>query len=268
MGVKPMVLSFSCINGVIILVCSSIHNLKREMNRVSNAVAPILDMVRKMLQNNDPHEKILSFLDSSLPNVYSALLRDEILSCKACGLHECNHTPFIGNIYSEIMMVGEAPGEQEEKQGEPFVGPAGELFTRMLTAAAEKINPRWARDNVYITNTIKCRPKDGKSNRQPELREIAACKSILDREISIVKPKVIICVGAVAANTLIHPNFKITEEHGHMFGDKTKLVAIYHPSYVLHRGEDTEEGIKLKNEMWEDLIAINDYLEAIKNEKV
>jgi DNA polymerase len=160
------------------------------------------------------------------------------------------------------MFVGEAPGEQEEKQGIPFVGPAGEILDHMLAAACEKIDPRWERNQVYITNTIKCRPVDGKSNRQPELKEIAACKSILDREIALVNPKVIICVGAVAASTLIHPGFKISQEHGKIFGDKIKYMAIYHPSYILRTGENTDAGIALKLEVWEDLIEINKYLDT------
>lgn len=221
-------------------------------------------MIRKMLENNEPSEKILAFLDSTEPGMQSGILRQAIQLCKGCGLHECNHTPFTGNVRSELMFVGEAPGEQEEKSGEPFVGPAGELFTRMLTAAGNKINPRWSRDNIYITNTIKCRPIDGKSNRQPELKEIASCKPILDKEIAIVSPKMVICVGAVAANTLIHPNFKISEEHGKIFGDGMKLMAIYHPSYILRKGEESDEGVKLKTEVWEDIVAANAYLEGLK----
>lgn len=130
----------------------------------------------------------------------------------------------------------------------------------MLTAASEKINPLLARDQVWISNTIKCRPVSGTSNRQPDMKEIASCKIFLDREIALVNPKVIICVGAVAANTLIHPDFKISQEHGKIFGDKVKLMAIYHPSYILRKGEDTDEGIALKGEVWKDLIAINSYL--------
>ena len=90
---------------------------------MSNLVAPLLDMLRKMLQNNEPHEKILAFLDNACKDIYASSIHQDILSCKACGLKECNHTSFIGNIHSEVMFIGEAPGEHEEKQGEPFVGP-------------------------------------------------------------------------------------------------------------------------------------------------
>lgn len=231
---------------------------------MASIVISTLDMVKKMLQNNDPAEKVLAFLDNALPSIFSTVLKQDIVECKECNLHECNHTLSVGDIHSEIMMVGEAPGENEEKQGIPFVGKSGELLTRMLDSAAEKIDPRWDRENIYITNTIKCRPKEGDSNRQPSMREIAACKPILDREIALVNPKVIICVGALAASTLIHPDFKITQEHGKIFGDKRKLIAIYHPSYILRKGEETEEGIDFKIDMWNDLITVNEYLDSIK----
>lgn len=231
---------------------------------MANIVMSVLDMVTKMLQNNEPAEKILAFLNGSTQGIRSSVLREDIIACKACTLHQCNHTPFTGDIHSDIMFVGEAPGENEEKQGEPFVGLAGELFTRMVTVASEKLHPRWARENLYITNTIKCRPTDTKgSNRQPDLREVAACKQILDREIALVNPKVIICVGAIAANTLIHPDFKITQERGRFFGDQVKLISIYHPSYILRKGEDSEEGINLKTEVWQDLVLVNEYLNTL-----
>ena len=231
---------------------------------ITKALSPTLDMIGKMLENKEPHEKIQQFLNQVQPSLYRTALKGDIISCTGCGLHACRHTLFTGSFDSDIMFVGEAPGEQEEKSGQPFVGPAGELFTKMLSALAEKVNERWARENVYITNTIKCRPTDAKkSNRQPEMKEIAACKPTLDNEIRLVNPKIIICVGATAANTLIHPGFKITEEHGRMFGDTCKLVAIYHPSFVLHKGEETEEGLDLKMDMWNDLIAINEYLDSL-----
>lgn len=230
---------------------------------LSKTLEPTLDMIRKMLQNNESNEKILQFVESSYPGIYSQMLFNDIVTCTSCKLCKCNHTPFTGDIKSPIMFVGEAPGEHEERTGIPFVGPAGELFTKMLTNAAEKINPRWARESVYISNTIKCRPVNGKSNRQPEMQEIASCKPILDKEITIVNPKIIVCVGATAANTLIHPSFKITEEHGRIFGDTMKMVAIYHPSFVLHKGEDTDEGIAIKKAMWADLMSINSYLDGI-----
>lgn len=225
----------------------------------------IFDTIYKMLQNNEPHKKIISFMDSTLFEVRIENIKKEIMSCQKCKLHECRHTPFTGNIRSDIIFVGEAPGTQEEKEGEPFVGPAGQLFNKMLASAEKNIHPRWKRENVYITNVVKCIPRNNtESNRftrQPEIEEIAKCKEILDKEIELIKPKIVVCVGAVAANTLIHPTFKISQEHGKLFGDEMKFVAIYHPSYILRRGEDTDEGIELKTEIWEDLIVINKYLE-------
>lgn len=234
---------------------------------IYNRTATFVDTVIKMLMNQDEYSKILKFIDTTYPEIKRDILKNDILTCTGCDLFVCNHTPFTGNINSEIMFVGEAPGEQEERQGIPFVGPAGQLFNNMLAAAAEKIHPRWARDNVYITNTVKCRPTNGNKNRQPSVKEIASCRHFLDKEIQLVKPKIIICVGSVAAETLIHPNFKITEEHGKIFGDDIKLMAIYHPSYILHKGENTPQGVELKVQMWEDIKKANDYLENLRNQE-
>lgn len=224
----------------------------------------VLDMIKKMLQNNEPYDKILDFIDKSTRDVQLQVLREQIIKCTACEIHNCNHTPFTGNIYSEIMFVGEGPGIEEEKQGVPFVGPAGQLFNKMLDALAQQVHPRWAREKVFISNVVKCWPKSDdphRTVRQPTTKEIAACKVFLDKEIELIRPRVIICVGSVAASVLIHPNFKMTEEHGRFFGDDPKLIAIYHPSYILRRGEETDEGVELKIQCWNDLLAVNDFLE-------
>jgi DNA polymerase len=223
----------------------------------------ILEIIKKMVENGDPKEQIIKTIESFMPTDEDRL-KDKILECKNCGLHNCNHTLFTGITPNDIMFIGEAPGSEEEKQGIPFVGPAGQIFDNMLEALAKKINPRWDRDSVYITNVIKCRPTDtGTSNRTPDLKEIAACRPILNKEIEIVKPKLIVCVGGTAASTLIHPGFKITEEHGKFFGDNPKMIAIYHPSYILRRGEGTPEGKKLKKDVWQDMLLANEYLDSI-----
>jgi uracil-DNA glycosylase family 4 len=227
-------------------------------------IISVIDMIKLMVSNEEKHETIKQFIDSTYKNTCFDAMYGEIHSCRSCSLGEKNpHTPFAGNINSKIMFIGEAPGENEVRTGTPFVGPAGELFTKMITAASEKINPRWARESVYITNTLKCRPCEKNKNREPSITEVAACKRFLTNEIKLLQPDIVICVGATAANTLIHPDFKITQEHGKFFGDGMKYVAIYHPSYILHVGENTSEGQSLKRESWEDLIKINAYLDEI-----
>lgn len=232
-----------------------------------NEIVPLLNLIRQMVENNNDKERILQYLDSTLPIVKIKLLDSDIKNCTACGLYPCNHVTFKGNVPADIMFIGEAPGEIETQQGVPFIGPAGIVFHNMLNSAYQNINPRWNAEEVFITNVIKCRPVDNNNNnRKPTIKEIATCKRYLDKEIEIVNPKLIICLGTTAAETIIHPKFKITEEHGKLFGEPGKLMymAIYHPSYVLYKGEQTPEGVQIKFEMWEDLIKANEYLESIK----
>lgn len=220
-----------------------------------------MKQVSTMLREKKEQSEIEQFLDSCREFRFDEL-KQRIHECRNCGISGCRHTPFVGSMESKIMFVGEAPGQVEEEKGEPFIGPAGILFTKMLEAASKNIHARWARENVYITNCIKCLPlnEEGKGIRAPAFTEIAYCKPILDEEIRLLKPRVIICVGAVAASTLIHPNFKISEEHGKFFNDDIKYIAIYHPSYILRSGEETEKGMQLKLETWQDLVKIEEYL--------
>ncbi len=233
----------------------------------SGEVVPVFDTVRKMLQNGTNQEDILKFMDTMYPQITKSLLHLDIQLCTKCHISKCNRTFPSGAIHSEIMIVGEAPGEQEEKQGEPFVGPAGQILTNLLNAASQKIHPRWNRDNIYISNTIKCRPTDGNANRVPKLEEIAACNSFLQKEIALVNPKIIICAGNVSARTLIHPKFKITDEHGKLFGDKIKMMAIYHPSFILRMGEDSDEGVKHKLQVWFDIVKANEFLDSVSDDE-
>lgn len=231
---------------------------------VYNQVTTFMDTFQKMLKNGDDHKLMLNLFDISYPEVKKILLSHDIKECSSCSLYPCNHTPFEGDIHADIMIIGEAPGEHEEQQGRPFVGPSGQLLDAMLNAAVEKINPRWARENLFITNVIKCRPVDGTDkNRKPTIQEIVICKKFLDKEIELVKPKVIICAGTTAASTIIHPQFKVTEEHGNFFGDNMKMIAIYHPSYLLYQGLGTPESNQAKIDMWNDIIKINEYLDSL-----
>lgn len=180
-------------------------------------------------------------------------LRDDVLSCTSCLLAESctNKVPGIGPAPANIMFVGEGPGEQEDIHGEPFVGRGGQLLNKAIEAVG------WSRDDIYITNVVKCRTPN---NRQPVATEIAACYQHLKKEIEVVQPKVIVCWGAVAANTLIHPNFKITQEHGEWFQVEDKqIVAVFHPSYLLRLGEDTEKQNQAKWEVFNVLSKVKQY---------
>ncbi len=131
----------------------------------------------------------------------------------------------VGKVPSELMFVGEGPGEQEDLQGEPFVGPAGKLLDDMLEMIGLD------RSRVYIANTVKCRPP---MNRDPQEEEMAACRPWLDEQIAIVRPKILVCLGRIAAGEMIKKDFRITREHGQWFDvGGVKMMAIYHPSALL-----------------------------------
>ncbi|MBR0040758.1 MAG: uracil-DNA glycosylase [Oscillospiraceae bacterium] len=131
----------------------------------------------------------------------------------------------VGKVPSELMFIGEGPGEQEDLQGEPFVGPAGKLLDDMLEMIGLD------RTRVYIANTVKCRPP---MNRDPQDEEMAACRPWLDEQITLVRPKIIVCLGRIAAGEIIKQDFRITREHGQWFEvGGVKTMAIYHPSALL-----------------------------------
>lgn len=224
---------------------------------IYDKIVPMMDMVQKMVTNKDDHEMISKFIDSSYPKMKEKLLISDIQNCTACTLYPTNHVPFEGSFDAEIMLIGEGPGEEEEKLGKPFVGPSGKLLDAMLEAATENINRRWNRDNLFITNVIKCRAHDNGKNRKPSVNEIASCSPILNKEIELVRPKLILCLGTTAASYVIHPDFKIMQEHGKLFENKDlgyKAMAVYHPSFVLHQGVSTPMGKERKREMWADLM--------------
>ena len=154
-------------------------------------------------------------------------LKTECAACGACPLGATRtHLVFgVGNEHADLMFVGEGPGEQEDLQGLPFVGPAGKLLDDML----EIID--LDRTKVYIANIVKCRPPH---NRDPQPAEMAACRSWLDRQIALIDPKLIVCLGRIAATALIRNDFRITREHGQWFPmGSRRILATYHPSALL-----------------------------------
>jgi len=131
----------------------------------------------------------------------------------------------MGNKQSDIMFVGEGPGEQEDLQGLPFVGPAGQLLDKML----ETIN--LSKNDIYITNVVKCRPP---FNRDPESDEKKACLNYLRHQYLLIRPKIIVCLGRIAAQAIIEPDFKITRSRGLWYKKKNcDMIATYHPSAIL-----------------------------------
>ena len=154
-------------------------------------------------------------------------LRQQCMSCNKCKLCETrNHVVFgVGDQNAEILFVGEGPGEQEDLQGEPFVGAAGKLLDDMLAIIGLH------RGNVYIANTVKCRPPE---NRDPLDEEKRMCRGWLDRQMAMLRPKIVICLGRHAAKELIREEFRISEEHGQWFEkDGVFYTAVYHPAALL-----------------------------------
>ncbi len=154
-------------------------------------------------------------------------LRDECGRCHGCSLCETRQNLVfgVGNEHSEVMLIGEGPGEQEDKTGIPFVGPAGKLLDNML----EMIDLN--REKVYIANIVKCRPP---RNRDPMNIEQDACIGWLERQIALVDPRIIVCLGRISAMRLIDPGFRITRDHGRWYDrDGRRVMAIYHPSALL-----------------------------------
>lgn len=172
-------------------------------------------------------------------------LKHEAEKCKKCSLCETrtNLVFGVGNENADLMFIGEAPGEKEDLSGIPFVGAAGKLFDKYLTAV--DIN----REDVYIANILKCRPP---KNRDPKPDEEDACIDYLRKQVEIINPKLIVCLGRISAMRLIKPDFKITKEHGIVYKKGGyEICAVYHPSALLrdpHKKEDMLKDMKMIKE--------------------
>jgi uracil-DNA glycosylase family 4 len=169
------------------------------------------------------------------------LIREDIGDCTRCRLSKQGRKQIVfgvGNPKAELMFIGEAPGADEDQQGEPFVGRAGQLLNNMIKAMGLR------REDVYIANIIKCRPP---GNRTPERDECETCSPFLMRQIAAIKPKAIVALGAVAAKTLLAINAPMSEFRGRWFDFRgTKLAVTYHPAFLLR---DPRQ----KKETWKDL---------------
>ena len=155
-------------------------------------------------------------------------LREICLSCRKCGLCETrtNVVVGVGNPRSKVMFIGEGPGENEDLQGEPFVGRGGQLLDKMLAAVDLD-----RKTNVYIANIVKCRPP---KNRDPLPEEQEACITWLRNQVALIRPKIIVCLGRISAMRIIKSDMKITREHGQFFEKNgTLMMATLHPAALL-----------------------------------
>ena len=155
-------------------------------------------------------------------------LRSEALACRNCRLCETrtNVVFGVGNPHAKVLFVGEGPGENEDLQGEPFVGRGGQLLDKMLAHVGFS-----REENVYIANMVKCRPP---KNRDPERDEIDACIGYLRNQVHLIRPRIIVCLGRIAACALIDPSFKVTKQHGEFFEKNGVLMmGTFHPAALL-----------------------------------
>jgi uracil-DNA glycosylase len=170
-----------------------------------------------------------------------AAIREHIGDCTRCKLHKLGRRQVVfgvGNPHARLMFVGEAPGHDEDIQGIPFVGRAGQLLTKIIESIG------LTRDEVYIANVIKCRPPE---NRNPEPDEVATCEPFLFRQVETIKPKVIIALGTFAARALIRSEESISRLRGRIYKyGNAQLIATFHPAYLLRSPER-------KRDVWEDM---------------
>ena len=175
------------------------------------------------------------------------LIKSKCSACEKCGLCKSRtQTVFSAGIPNgKLMLIGEAPGFYEDKQGEPFVGKAGQLLDKILGCVGFS-----RKENIYICNTIKCRPPE---NRDPLPEEKAACREYLDKQIDILKPRIILLCGKVAVNSMMETSLGITKLRGKWYEGPifSKMMPIFHPSYLL-RNESREKGSP-KWLMWQDI---------------
>ncbi len=188
-----------------------------------------------------PQVAAQSLFEERIENDSLDRIRQDITpTCTRCKLHKARKQIVfgVGNPEAQLVFVGEGPGRDEDEQGEPFVGRAGQLLTQMIGAMGLR------RQDVYICNVVKCRPPE---NRLPEKDEIAICSPFLARQLAVINPKVICCLGACSAQTLLNTNQGISRFRGEWFDYRgSKLIATYHPAYLLRNPA-------AKAEVWKDL---------------
>jgi DNA polymerase len=233
---------------------STLQELREEMPARKSVIAKVAN--ENILPVLTPHaEQAVSDPIAALK-----LIREDLGDCTRCKLHKQGRKQIVfgvGNPRADLMFVGEGPGADEDTQGEPFVGRAGQLLNNMIKAMGIR------REDVYIANVVKCRPP---GNRTPERDECETCSPFLMRQIAVVKPKVVVALGAVSAKNLLAINAPMSELRGRFYDfvpagarssdpswQGTKLAVTYHPAFLLR---DPRQ----KGEAWKDLQMVMKYL--------
>jgi len=213
--------------------------------------APLFDIVEGDFDEADFVTESAMPAQPAVAELDWAALQQRVSDCAACPELVANRSQTVfgvGNPQAEWMVIGEAPGADEDQQGEPFVGKAGQLLNAMLNALGLQ------RQQVYIANVLKCRPPN---NRDPKPEEAAACAAFLQRQIALVRPKVILVVGRIAAQNLLQVETPIGKLRGrvHRYGGRIPLVVTYHPAYLLRSPSE-------KGKAWDDLCLARGVVEA------
>ncbi len=196
-------------------------------------------------------QSALASLDTDVSTLDWDALQTCVTECRLCELHKTRtQTVFgVGNRNADWLIIGEAPGADEDRQGEPFVGRAGQLLNSMLQALD------LAREDVYIANILKCRPPQ---NRDPKAEEVAHCMPWLQRQIQLIQPKVILALGRIAAQNLLQTNTSLGRLRGRLHYidmTPTPVIVTYHPAYLLRSPLE-------KRKSWEDLLLAKKTLES------
>ena len=230
-----------------------IHDFYRRTALADTGPSELIDPVEEHLQEevipSAKHaEASVPEANVKIPIAALRIIREHIGDCTRCKLHAQGRKQIVfgvGNPEADLMFVGEGPGADEDEQGEPFVGRAGQLLNKMIEAMGLK------REEVYIANVVKCRPP---GNRTPERDECDTCSPFLYRQIDVIKPKAIVALGAVAAKNLLGLNDTMTNMRGRWYDYRgTQLRVTYHPAYLLR---DPRQ----KGEAWKDLQEVMRYL--------
>jgi len=195
-----------------------------------------IESLRRETRSGSSDEKSENLL--SFPEIV-----EQILTCQKCHLSRTRKhaVPGEGNLRADLMFVGEAPGRDEDIQGRPFVGRAGQLLTKIINAMS------FQRDEVYITNIVKCRPPE---NRDPTGEEIGSCRDYLYAQIELIKPKVIVSLGRISTRFFVTSNLGMTALRGDFYDyGPVKVMPTFHPSYIIRN----ERNKKIKRMVWEDM---------------
>lgn len=211
---------------------------------------------KETIKDNNMPTKSMSY-EQKISTLNWQELKFAVTNCTACDLYKTRTNPVfgVGNPNADLLVIGEAPGANEDKQGEPFVGRGGKLLTNMLSAIGFK------REDYYIANILKSRPPN---NRDPSLAEVAACTPYLLRQISLIKPKLILAVGRIAAHYLLSTDASMASLRGNLFHfgvNKIPLLVTYHPAYLLRAPRE-------KRKAWQDMKYLKKQLDLCVLEQI